>query len=325
LTGAFNGVSTVGGSFDIPSSADDETTTSFILSNKLYVSTRYKLYSIAYVGGNPDWSYREVKSWGFVPRTADKITLGQVGEVVIGQDWSRRLRIFDGSQDKIISDKVENFNGMCEFALSRVSYAGSGLNVNFGKTDDQQQVYKLGVSIGDNSSKVTHFLCLDGRTTSFFPYDYSTVKFMSMTMAESGNRRYLVAMDQSGWLHMMDSGNTDRNTYAVNDVLDSVVLFEKTPSQTAKSQKIDLFFSVNSAGTVYYRERIDFDNTFKDRSLIRITSGGKIQHYESIDIPSTQNTYQYQLTSSSSTTTPWELNRVDYFLTGLGIGREVPR
>jgi hypothetical protein len=214
---------------------------------------------------------------------------------------------------------------MCDFSLDKVSYAGSGLLVNFGKTDDNEQVYKLGVAIGNNSSQVTHFLCLDGRTTSFYPYNYSSIKFMTMTMAESGNRRYLVCMDQSGWLHMMDSGNTDRNTYAVNEVFDSPVLFEKSPSQSAKSQKIDLFFSANSTGRIYYRHRIDFSNTFIDHYSFNVTSGGKIQHYESIDIPSTHNTYQWQILSSSSTTTPWQLNRVDYLLTGLGIGREQPR
>ena len=310
-------------SFDLPSSADDETTTAFILSNKLYVSTRYKLYAVSYVGGNPDWSYREIKAWGFVPRTVKKITLGDVGEVVIGLDWARRIRLFDGSNDKIISDRVENDNGMCEFAMEKISYAGSGLTLSFAETDDQQQVYKLAVAIGGNTQNATHFLCLDARTKSFYPYDYSRIKFMSMCMAESGNRRYLMAVDQSGWIHMMDSGNTDRNTYAIDEHLDSPFLYEKSPSQMAKTQKIDLYFSVNSAGRVYYQDRIDFASTYEaPRQIFSVTSGGKVQHVESIDIPSTHNAYQYRLSSSASTTTPWRLNRVDYFLTGLGIGKE---
>jgi len=311
-----------GDAFDIPSSADDEITGAFVLSNKLFVSTRYKLYGVSYVGGNPDWSYREVKSWGFVPRTIDKITFGDVGELVVGMDWSRRLRVFDGLEDRIISDNVENDNGMCDFALEKVSYAGSGLTVSFGKTDDNEQVYKIAVAIGANTTQATHFLCLNGRTRAFYPYNYSNIGLMSMTMAESGNRRYLMAVDQSGWIHMMDSGNLDRNTFTVADVVDSPLMFEKSPSQTSKTSKIDLFFSVNSAGRVYYRDRVDFSNTFKDRQSIFIASGGLIQSHESIDIPSTQNVYQYELTSSSGTTTPWELSRVDYFLQGLGIGKE---
>lgn len=312
-------------SFDIPSSADDEITGGFVLSNKLFVSTRYKLFAVSFVGGNPDWSYREVKSWGFVPRTVDKLTYGELGEIAVGMDWNRRTRIFDGLEDRIISDNVENDNGMCEFATNKISYSGSGLVVSFGKTDDNEQVYKLGVAIGASTSQVTHFLCLNGRTKALYPYDYIKSNLMTMCMAESGNRRYLMAVDQSGWIHMMDSGNIDRSTFPVDDIYDSPFMFEKSPSQSAKSSKIDLFFSVNSAGRVVYRDRVDFGNSFSNRHNIYITSGGKVQHYESVDIPSTQNTYQYQLTSSSSTTIPWQLNRIDYFLQGMGIGREQPR
>ena len=325
LTGGYNNVLTRGGTFDLPSSEDDEITGHFIVANRLFVSTRYRLFKISFVGGNPDWSFQNVKNWGYVSRTVDTISLGDAGEIAVGMDWAKRIRIFDGSEDKIISDPVENDNGMCEFATEKIGTSGSGLIVSFGKTDDNEQVYKLGVAIGENSSQVTHFLNLSGRTKAMYPYDYSTVKFMSMTMAESANRRFLVAMDQSGWLHMMDSGNLDRNTYPVNDIVDGPFLFDKSPSQSSKTNKIDMFFSINSAGRVYYQDRVDFGSTFTTRQVINISSGGKLQHYESIDIPSTQNTYQYRLTSSSSTTTPWELNRRDFFLQSLGIGREVPR
>ena len=322
LTGDWGSVDPLGAPFDIPSSDDDEVTGAFVLSNKLFVSTRYKLFAISYVGGNPDWDIKPVQSWGFVPRTVDKLTYGELGEIAVGMDWNRRLRIFDGLEQQIASDKVENDNGMCDFATNKISYTGSGLTVSFGKTDDNEQVYKLGVAVGADSQKVTHFLCLNGRTTAFYPYNYNTNSFMSMCMAESGNRRFLVACDQSGWIHMLDSGNLDRNTYAIDELIDSPLMFEKSPSQSSKTSKIDLFFTVNSAGKVLYQDRIDYSNTFTNRHNIQITSGGKIQHYESIDIPSTQNTYQYRLTSSSSTTIPWQLNRVDYFLHGLGIGRE---
>lgn len=323
LTGGFNGVLTTGGSFTLPSSYDDEITGGFILSNKLFVSTRYALFAVSFVGGNPDWSYRQVKSFGYVPRTVDKLTFGEVGEIAVGLDWNRRTRVFDGLDDKIVSDKVENDNGMCDFATNKISYAGSGLVVSFGKTDDNEQVYKLGVAIGSLSSQVTHFLCLNGRTQGLYPYDYIRTGLMTMCMAESGNRRYLMAVDQSGWIHMMDSGNRDRNTFAVDDVVDSRFIFDKSPSQSMKSHKLDLFFSINSAGNILYRERYDFSSSFETKRTIRISSDGRlVQHYESIDTPSTQNTLQYQLTSSSATTVPWQLNRADFFGQSLGIGRE---
>lgn len=312
-------------SFDLPSSDDDEITAVFVLLNKLFVSTRYKLFSVSFVGGNPDFAFREIKSWGFVPRTVAKITFGDIGEVAIGMDWSRRIRIFDGAEDKIVSDNVENDNGMCEFATNKVSYSGSGLLVSFAKLDDNEQVYKLGVAVGANSTQVTHFICLNGRTKGLYPYNYVNNAFMTMTMAESANRRFLVAVDQSGWIHMLDSGNIDRNTYAVDDVYDSPFFFEKSPSQYSKSSKVDFYFSVNSTGRLFFRDRVDFDVPFVTKRIFNVTSGGKIQHNESIDIPSSQNIYQYRLTSSSSTTTPWQLNRTDYFLQGMGIGREQPR
>lgn len=310
-------------SFSIPSSFDDEITGCFILLNKLFVSTRYKLFAVSYVGGNPDWAYREVKSWGFVPRTIDKITYQNFGEIVAGLDWSRRLRIFDGSEDKLVSDPIDKPNGMCDFALQNVSYAGSGLIVSFGKTDDNEQVYKLAVTVGANSGQVTHFLCLNGRTGEFYPYDYTKLKLMTMCMAESANRRFLVAVDQSGWVHMMDRGNKDGDTYAVNDHIDSPPIYEKSPSQMAKDNKIDMYFAVNSAGRVYYQDRADFSDTFKTRHTFSISSANKIQHLQQIDIPFTQNVYQYRLTSSSSTTVPWVLNRTDFFLKGLGIGTDI--
>jgi len=101
--------------------------------------------------------------------------------------------------------------------------------VSFGKTDEQEQVYKLGVAIGPASSQVTHFLCLNGRTQALYPYDYTQSAFMTMTMVESGNRRYLMAVDQSGWIHMMDSGNLDGNTTAINEHYASNLIYEKSP------------------------------------------------------------------------------------------------
>lgn len=308
-------------SFEIPSSFDDEITGAFTLYTKLFVSTKYKLFAVSFVGGNPDWTFQEIKNWGFVPRTVDKIYVGDIGEIAVGLDYARRIRIFDGLEDRIVSDKVENDNGMCEFATRKISYAGSGLPVSFGKTDDNEQVYKLAVAIGSESSQVTHFLCYNGRTKAMYPYDYTDMNYMTMTMAESGNRRYLVAIDQSGWVHMMDSGNKDRNSAAIDEFWESPFLFDKSPSQLVKSAKIDLYFSSNSAGKLYCEDRVDFMEDFKLRQTFNINSANRLQHYESIDVPSTQNVYQYRVSSSASTNDPWELNRVDYFLKGLGIGR----
>ena len=326
LTGGFNGVLTTGGNFDMPSSADDEVTGAWVLGRNMYVSTRYKLFQLTYVGGAPDWSYKEIKDWGFVPRTVDRLVVGEVGEILVGESWDRRVRFFDGSEDTIASNNVESDNNMCDFATSKISYSGSGLLTNFGKTDKSENVYKLCTVIGTSSTETTHFLNLEGRTKGFYPSYNNNIKFMSMCMAESGNRQYLMAVDQSGWIHMMNSGNIDRNTYAINEVFNSSFYFDKSPSQTSKSHEMHLFLTPNSSGTLYYSDRQDFSSTFSVRRVIQIDSRSNIvQQHETVDIPISQNIYQYQLSSSSGTNEPWRLNRTDYFSSPGGIGKEIRR
>jgi len=307
--------------FEIPSSADDEITCAFILSKRLYVSTRYRLYRVTFVGGNPDWSYLEIKDWGYVPRTVKKITLKD-GEVVVGLDWSRRLRIFDGSDDLIGSDNVENDNSLCEFAMEKISYAGSGLIVSNAEVDRNEQEYRLNLAIGVGSTETTHALVLNGRTLAMYPY--SNQLFQSMAMAQSGGRSYLMACDRSGRIHVLNSGNTDIKV-PINDVYDSPFLFNRLPGAVNKSQKIDMYFTPTSSGTLVYQERLDFNSVFsvtKSRiNLVESNSLTQIKH--SVDIPVTQNIYQYRLSSSSNTADPWELTRVDYYLNNMGIGKGV--
>ena len=316
--------------FDMPSSADDEVTGCFILRRYLYVSTKYRIYRVSYVGGNPDWQYVEVKNWGFIPRTVKKIVITNaqpgntaaytIGEVVIGLTWDRKLRIFDGSGDQILSNNIEKDNGMCDFALDKISYLGSGPVLTFAELDPIPNVYKLCVAIGANSQQTTHFINYDGRCQALYPY--SNMKFNCMCVAESANMQYLMAFDRSGYCHMMDSGNLDGNTLAINEHFDSPLMYEKTPSQSSKGHKTDLYFSETTSGTIFYKDRTNFSNTFKDRRKF-VVSGcdGKVIHFESVDVPDLYNTYQFRVTSSSSTTDPWRLQRYDHFTKGLGIGR----
>lgn len=309
-----------GDSFDLPSSADDETTGAFVLRGTLYVSTRYSIFRMSYVGGNPDWSFRKIKDWGFVPRTAKIVTIKDVGEVCCGMSWDRKLRLFDGSDDKIISDNIENNNMLCDFAMDNVSLAGSGLVVSFAEHDNNDQNYKLCLSIGANSTETTHFINYNGRTQSFFPYD--NMGFNTMVMAESANQQYLMAFDRAGYCHMMDSGNLDGNRTPINDIFDSSLLFEKSPSEVSKSQKIDFYLSPTSSGTLFFRDRVDFSSDFKPHDKFELNdTSNKIMIKKSINIPKTQGVYQWQLTSSANTANPWKINRTDYFLTGLGIGQ----
>src|SRR3990167_5318752 len=306
-------------SFDLPSTSDDQLTGAIVLRKLLYVSTKYRIFRLSYVGGNPDWSFQEIKSWGFVPNTIGKIFLKDIGEVAIGMSWDRRLRLFDGADDKIISDPIENDNMMCDFTLDKISNVGSGLYTANSVVDDNEQAYRLNLTIGPDSLNTTHQINFSGRTLSFYPYQNQP--WQTMVMAEFNNLRYLLAGDRSGIVYMLDSGNLDRGTNAIDEHYDSSFLYSKSPSELSKAHRNDIYFTPTSSGTLYYQERIDFSNVYKNRTNFNITkSSGLVQIKKEIDIPSFQNVYQWRLTSSSSTADPWKLNRSDYFSDQKGIG-----
>lgn len=313
-------------SFDLPSSADDEITGAFRLYKFLYVSTRYKLFRLAFVGGNPDWSFLEVKNWGFTPRTPQVVSLKGGGQVAVGMDWDRRLRIFDGFDDTFISDNIENDNNICDFALSKVSYAGSGLAMCFGVLDPIEQEYRLNVAIGSQSTQTTHAILLNARNLAFYPYQNQ--QWQAMCVAESNNQRALMAVDRSGFIWILNSGNLDGRT-AINENYDSPPLFYKLPEIVSKGKQLNLYFGVESAGRVYYRERFNLSNQWsKVKSIsnqdgVSIMTGTEnvIKLERTIDVPSTYNTYQFQITSSSGTANPWQLDRLDYLQQGFLIGK----
>ena len=70
----------------------------------------------------------------------------------------------------------------------------------------------------------------------------------------------------------------------------------------------------------------NFSANFSVRSIFNINSASSIvQHHEVVDIPISQNVYQYRLSSSSGTNIPWRLNRDDFFISPQGIGKEQKR
>lgn len=308
-----------GDSFELPSSQDDEITGAVILRRNLYVSTRFKIYRLSYVGGNPDWSYTEIKNWGYVPRTIQKISLKDIGEVVVGQDWNRRIRLFDGADDRIISDPVELDNGLCDFAIEKISYAGSGLFNSHAVADNINQIYRLNVVLGGDSTNTTHILNLDGRNLAFYPYQNQP--WQTMVIAESDNRQFLLAGNRSSQVYLLNTSNLDQGTTPIDDVFDSPFIYDKSPSEVAKTFKADLYFGPTSSNAVYYFDCTDFSDTFKLREKFNVVdTGGLVQIKKSIDVPTSQNVYQYRITSSMGTSDPWELNRVEIFVNGKGIG-----
>lgn len=305
-------------SFDLPSSFDDEITGSTILNKKLYVFTKYKIFRISYVGGNPDFSYQDVKDWGAVPRTIKKVTMPEVGEVIIGLSWDKTIRIFDGAEDEIISAPIEEDNRMTEVSLEQVN--GNWLDRCFAEVDTNEQVYKLWVPIS-NSNFPTHSINYDYRANAFYPYANQT--FMAAVMAESGltNSRILVGVRSSGLVYQMDTTNTDAGV-AINEYFDSHFYFTRTPRTAIKSHRIDLYFSVTSFGPLNYQDRVNFSDTFSPprEQIVYMSTQGTIMFRKSIDLPLTQNVYQFRI-GSGQRAEPWELNRVDYEVVPLGVGK----
>lgn len=316
-------------SFDLPSSADDEITGAFVLYKFLYVSTRYKIYRMSYVGGNPDWSYLEVKQWGYTPRTVDILTLEQAGQVAIGLDWNSRLRMFDGFYDRFISNNIENNNGLCDFATSKISYAGSGLQVCHGLLNPVTQEYRLNVAIGSQSTQTTHGIVLNARNNALYPY--SNQGWQTMCIAESNNQRALMAFDRSGFCYILDSGNLD-GIIPIAEVYDTPPLFSQSPEVVSKGHQLNLFFGISSSGNIYQQSRVDLSNQWGVQSPLSNAKGNTtltgtenaIKILRTIDVKETYNTIQFRLTSSSgtlNTANPWELDRLDFLQQGFGIGK----
>lgn len=314
-------------SFDIPSSADDEITASFILYKFLYVSTRYTIYRVAFTGGNPDWTYLKVKDWGFVPRTVSIVSLKGGGQVAIGLDWNRRIRIFDGFEDLFASDNIENDNMMCDFAMDKISFAGSGLLVSHGVLDVNNQEYVLNVAIGANSTQTTNSIVMNCRSLAWYPY--SNQQFQTMCTALSNNQSALMAFDRSGFCWIMNSGYLDYGTVPINEHYDSPPIFSKTPEAVAKGKELDVFFAPVSCGIIYAQDRTDLSNQYspmrplgnrKGETAITGTENA-IKVLRTLNVPSTYNTWQFRITSSAGTQEPWQLDRLDYFQQGFGIGQ----
>ncbi len=311
--------------FDLPSSADDEITAPFILNKFLYISTRYKIFRLNYTGGNPDWQYIQVKNFGYVPRTVKVFTLKQ-GQVAVGLDWSRRLRAFDGYDDQILSDNVENDNNYCDFAMQKISLAGSGLLVSNAEFDPNQQEYRLNLSLGAQSTQTTHALVLNARTLSLYPY--ANQMYNTIAVAESAGKQFLMAVDRSGFVHILNSGNLDSVT-PINEIYDSPLLFKNTPSEVNKNRQINFYFTPGSCGTVYFRERFDFSTVYTPNKPLKNYAGDSVftgnepalQIVRTVDLPSVQNVYQFSLISSAGTANPWKMTHFDLFNAGLGIGR----
>lgn len=305
--------------FELPSTADDEITTSFLINQVLYVSTKYRLFRVSFIGGNPDWEYTPVREWGFVPRTVKNATI-EGEDVVIGLDYNKRIRIFDGVNDTTASDNIESDNMVSEFSMHKIPFIGSGLTICNAELDDIEQEYRLNVAIGNDTSETTHAIVLNLRSLAMYPY--SNQRYQAMTMAQSGNRNYLMAIDRSGFVHMLNTGNTDGGV-PINEWYTSPFLFRTLPGIVQKGAKDDFYFTPTETGTLYIQDRADFNSNWsKKPKKINLTKANSLlQIVHSEDVPSTHNQYQFKLMSSGATTESWRLTHMEYFYKSMGLGK----
>jgi hypothetical protein len=302
--------------FALPTDRNDELTGGFSLGRNLYVSSKYKIFRLNYIGGSPDWEYIEVRGFGFVPKTMKKISLPNAGEAVIGLDWTKKLRVFLGSEDEIISDSIQTDNGMTSFYLNNIN--SIDMNKCWAENDRANGVYKLFLVYGD-SSIVSHCINFNYRTGTLYPDDGQTFN-SGVLAADTADNLFMLGCNYNGRIHVMNSGNTDAGV-PINDYYISPYYYNQSPSRVHKGQQIDLFFSESSSGTLCYQERSDFKNDFgecHDISLDKSGSSQIIRH--TIDIPETQNVYQFKLGSSANTAESWQLNLIDLSNSDIGIG-----
>src|SRR3990167_754017 len=221
--------------FKLPTDRNDELTAGFYLGRNLYISSKYKIFRLSYIGGNPDWEYIEVRGFGFIPKTVKKIHLTGGVEAVIGLDWTKKLRLFTGAEDEIISDNIQKDNGITPFYLDNIE--GLNLNKCWAEDDRKAQIYRLYLVYG-GSTTISYALNFNYRTGAFYPEDNRP--FQSGVLAsDTADNLFMLACNYNGRIHILDSGNTEGIT-GINEYYISPFYYPQSPSRVHKSQQIDL-------------------------------------------------------------------------------------
>jgi hypothetical protein len=223
-----------------------------------------------------------------------------------------------GSEDEIISDSIQGDNGVTPFYLNNIN--SIELSKCWAENDRANGIYKLFLAYA-GSTTVSYCINFNYRTGTFYPDDGRPFN-SGVLAADTADNLYMLGCNYNGRIHCMDSGNTDAGT-PINDCYVSPYYYNKSPSRVHKAQQIDLFFSESSSGNICYQDRSNFKNDWSKTHHIALNKAGSCQQIRNtIDIPETQNVYQFRLGSSANTAEPWQLNLIDFTNTDLGIGRD---
>lgn len=303
--------------FQLPTERSDELNGAFQIGRNFYIPSKYRIFRLTYVGGNPDWTYHQIKDWGFVPRTFKVVIMPEIGEVVVGLDYAKNIRIFDGVNDEIISDNIKYDNGMTKFYLDNINDAE--IEKCWAEDDRSKNTYKLHV-VYASSSTVSYSINFNYRVGALFPYQNQV--FQSGVLAEdTGGKLHMLACDYDGYVHHLDSGNTDI-TAGIDGQYASPFLYNKSPVNVQKAQQVNLYFSVTSSGTLYLEDRSQFSNVWNLNKEFSLGSAiSSVQIRQTVDVPEHVNVYQYKISNSANTAEPWQLNLADYSGLEIGMGK----
>lgn len=303
--------------FQLPTDRNDELTAGFILGRNFYISSKFKIFRLGYIGGNPDWTYKEIKNWGFVTKTIKKVNIPNVGEVIIGLDWEKNIRVFDGNDDNIISAGIKLNNQITPFYLDNLQ--SLDFKECWAEDDKPNHIYRLFLPYA-GSGTVTHAICYDYRIGSFFPYQGQNYQ-SGVLASDTADGLRMLACNYNGRVHILNSGNADAGT-AIDEQYVSPLIFSQSPTKVQKSQEIDLFFKPTSSGTIYLEDRTQFSNVWNLRKTFTLASAiSNVMIQQSVDIPESMNVYQYKLSSSANTAESWKCFATDYSFSQQGAGK----
>lgn len=304
--------------FEFPTERNDEICGGFVLNNFLYCYSKYKMYRVLYIGGNPDWSYTEIKAWGYVPHTVKKVQIPNVGQVIIGLDWNKRIRIFDGTDDETLSESIREDNGVTPFYMDNIN--DIGLAKSWAENDVKAQMYRLFVAYGTSETLVTHCVNYNYQAKALF-VDDNRIFHSGVLALDTADCPHMLACTYDGYIHHIDSGNTDAGT-AIQDSYISPLYYKQNPAVVSKAQQLGLYFGVKSSGTIYIEDATQYSTTFELRKTFTLGNAiSSIQIEQLIDLPLSFNSYQFKISSSSNTAEPWQCNYINLQQADLGLGK----
>ena len=288
---------------------DEEITSFFTLSGRLYCSTNNRIFRISYIGGVAVFQYKEVVSdIGVIADTVQTVTTAEFGQVAmfIGQDM--RMYIFDGAFVKEISQKYYKANDDTDIAME---YLSSLRQENYASIYDTiEGIYRVCVT---KKGSETNYYMLNVNPETFAYYPHDNMPFTAMVIAEDGAgvRRLLAGDSLGGVYKVFDKSNSDAGT-AIVETFEFPPLIDD-PSAIRKIRSVNMYFKPMANYSLILEDKVDFDSVWRKRTTLPMHSSRDkylgtmrlattavlasnvevLKH--SVNIPTTQNMYRMRI------------------------------